>query len=149
MKKMSARALLFALCLATPLAAAAGTPSQAVDAFHDALRHNQPDRVLSLLAPEAVIYEQGFAELTRKDWVRNQLGTAIAFAADTERHILRRESREMGDVAWVVSSTQTKVKLADQSLALNGAETAILRREGSDWQIVHLHWSAHEDAGKR
>lgn len=132
------------LLLCAPLAAFAQNPSQTVDAFHEALRTNQPDRVLALLAREAVIYEQGFAEISRDEWVRRQLGPAIAFAGDTERRVLRRESREMGDVAWVVSSTRTTVTLPGQPLALNGAETAILRRDTEGWRIVHLHWSAHE-----
>ncbi|WP_420467781.1 YybH family protein [Panacagrimonas sp.] len=139
--------MLAALLLFVSSLAAAATPAQTVDAFHAALRDRQPDRAVALLAPEALIYEQGFAELSRADWMRNQLGPAVAFAADTQRKLLRRESRQLGDVAWVVSSTQTTVALAqDPPLRLNGAETAILRRDGDRWVIVHLHWSAHEEA---
>lgn len=121
------------------------TPSQVVDAFHQAMRANQPDRVLELLAPEAVVYEQGFAELSRDDWAGKQLGPAIAFAPHTRRKVLRRESRELGDVAWVLTMTRTTVSLAEQTLALVGAETAILRLQPQGWRIVHLHWSAHEE----
>ncbi|MGQ0701207.1 MAG: nuclear transport factor 2 family protein [Panacagrimonas sp.] len=135
-----------ALCasLALPWAAPAASPTETLDVFHQALRENQSDTVLVVLAVDAVIYEQGFAETSRDEWVRNQLGPAIAFARDSERRVLRRASGESGDMAWVISSTQTKIKVVDRPLILEGAETAILRREGGGWKIVHLHWSAHD-----
>src|SRR5690606_7053108 len=105
---------------------------------------NQPDKVLDLLAKDALVYEQGFAETSRDEWARKQLGTAIAFARDTERRVVRRQASEAGDAAWVISTTQTLLDVGERKLMLEGAETAILRRDGADWRIVHLHWSAHE-----
>lgn len=120
---------------------------RALDAFHKALREKAADQALNLLATDAVIYEQGFAEVTRKEWAGKQLGAAVMFASDSERRILSRESREVGDAAWVLSTTRTLVDVADgKTLRLDGAETAILRREQGEWKIVHLHWSAHETA---
>ena len=136
------------LCSVALLAAApalqAATPSGVLDDFHKALRSNQPDKVLEVLAKDAVIYEQGFAEVSRDEWVRKQLGNAIAFARDTQRRVLRRQAGEAGNAAWVISTTQTLIDVSDRKVMLEGAETAILRLEGSEWKIVHLHWSAHE-----
>ena len=132
------------LMLLAPLAQAADTPSQTLDNFHKALKGNDTDAVLAILAKDAVIYEQGFSETSRGEWARKQLGTAISFARDTERRVMRRQAGQSGDTAWVISTTQTTVDVAQRKLVLEGAETAILRREGSTWQIVHLHWSAHE-----
>lgn len=133
-----------ALMALAPALPAATTPSEAVDDFHKALSRNLPDQVLSLLARDAVVYEQGFSETSRDEWVRKQLGQAIAFARDTERRVVRRQSGGSGDVAWVISTTQTLIDVSERKVMLDGAETAILRREGKDWKIVHLHWSAHE-----
>lgn len=137
-----------AACLLLAFAApgfAVGTAVDAIDAFHTALREKAADKALGLLAEEAVIYEQGFAEVSRKEWARKQLGAAVMFASDTERRILRRESREADDLAWVMTTTRTSVDVDGRhSLQLDGAETAVLRRERGDWKIVHLHWSAHE-----
>lgn len=139
---------LAAACLLLALAApgfAAGSAVDRLDAFHKALREKAADRALGMLAEEAVIYEQGFAEASRQEWARKQLGTAVMFASDTERRILSRESREAGDVAWVMSTTRTTVDVdGRRSLRLDGAETAVLRRERGEWKILHLHWSAHE-----
>ena len=135
-------ALLLAAVCAT--AAAAGSASEALDSFHKALRKNEPDKVLAVLAKDAVIYEQGFAESSRDEWARKQLGTAIAFARDTERRVLRRVSGSSGDAAWFMSATETVLDVSERKVVFEGAETALLRREGGEWKIVHLHWSAHE-----
>lgn len=149
---MRLRRLAAGMLLATSSLAFAGTPAEAVDSFHKALRKNDPDTVLGILAREAVIYEQGFAETSRQEWISKQLGAAIAFERDADRRVLRRESHEQGDLAWVTSLTRTTVgpgvstqkAAAQAALTLDGAETAVLQREQGEWKIVHLHWSAHE-----
>jgi ketosteroid isomerase-like protein len=124
---------------------AANDPADTLEAFHAALRGNQPERVLDQLASDAVIYEQGFSDTSRDAWARKQLGNAIAFARDTERRVLHRQSGQTGDHAWVLSTTQTALDVTTRQVVMNGAETAMLRREADGrWKIVHLHWSAHE-----
>lgn len=137
-------ALLLGMMVHAPAALAAKTAAETLDAFHKALRENQPDRVLALLAKDAVLFEQGFAEATRDEWVRKQLGPAIAFARDTERRVLSRQSGSARGLVWIASTTQTVIDAGGRQVVLEGAETAVLRREGEDWSIVHLHWSAHE-----
>jgi hypothetical protein len=141
-----APAALAAVFVVFPLSAPAwaAKPADTIDRFHQALRLNEPDKVLDALDPDAVIYEQGFAETSRDEWARKQLGTAIAFARDTERRVIRRRAQEADRSAWVISRTQTFVGDPDRKVMLEGAETAILRLEGDQWKIVHLHWSAHE-----
>lgn len=134
------------LTVLAPSLQAAGKPSEVLDEFHKSLRTNQPDKVMAILSADAVIYEQGFAEVSRDEWLRKQLGNAIAFARDTERRVVRRQTGESGNMAWVISTTQTTIDVSDRKVVLDGAETAILRLDGSDWKIVHLHWSAHEAA---
>lgn len=132
------------------LAAEPAPPSKQVDEFHKALRLNQPEQAVALLSRDAVIYEQGFAEISRQEWIDQQLGPAIAFARDTQRDVVRRATRVVGEAAWVMSSIRTTVKLPGNDLVFNGGETAILMQEQGEWKIVHLHWSAHEvqsDAG--
>jgi hypothetical protein len=136
-------ALAAVLLLHLPVVSAA-KPTETLDRFHQALQRNEPDKVLDSLAKDAVIYEQGFAEVSRDEWARKQLGPAIAFARDTERRVIRSRSGEADRSAWVISRTQTFVDVSGRKVMLEGAETAILRREGKQWKIVHLHWSAHE-----
>lgn len=142
--RASLRWICGAVLLAAVPAVQAAKSTEVLDDFHKALRTNQPDKLLEVLAKDAVIYEQGFAETSRDEWVRKQLGNAIAFARDTTRRVVRRQSGEAGNAAWVISTTQTWIDVSNRKVMLEGAETAILRLEGGDWKIVHLHWSAHE-----
>jgi hypothetical protein len=80
----------------------------------------------------------------RADWARNQLPAAMEFARDTQRATVRRESHQVGSMAWVISTTSTTGNFGDRKLELEGTETAVLRQEDKVWRIVHLHWSAHE-----
>lgn len=127
-------------------ASAAMSPSETVDAFHDAIGKADPARVLELLAPQATFFEQGFAELSRDQWIGNQLKDTMAFYQVTARRTDRRETKQVGDAAWVLSTVITTGNVDGQKLELEGAETAILQQEGGAWKIVHLHWSAHEKA---
>lgn len=137
----------FGVVAATPAETRrAVTPSETLDAFHKALRTHNAEGALAHLALEAVVYEQGFAETSRADWAKNQLPAAMDFAKDTERHVLRRESHQTGDLAWVISTTRTVGDFGARKLELEGTETAVLRKETEVWKIVHLHWSAHEKA---
>jgi len=124
-------------------AAAATTPSQTVDAFHTALRTNKPDSAMALLGREAVIFEQGFISSSPKEYQQTALADAVSFATQTERTVIRRESWQDGDMAWVTSSTMTRGVFQGRRLNLEGAETMILRKDGDGWKISHIHWSAH------
>lgn len=143
MRRKAPAALAAVLLLHLPVLSAA-KPSETLDRFHQGLQRNEPDKALDSLAKDAVIYEQGFAETSRDEWARKQLGPAIAFARDTERRVIRRRGGEDDRSAWVISRTLTFVDVSTRKVMLEGAETAILRREGKQWKIVHLHWSAHE-----
>lgn len=132
--------------LGVPVASMASSPSETIDAFHKALRTNHPDQAIEALTEDAIILEQGFAESSRAEWVGKQLGPAVVFAGDSSRRILRRLVGQAGDTSWVISFTRTTVDVPGTPLVLEGAETAILRREHGNWKIMHLHWSAHDGA---
>jgi ketosteroid isomerase-like protein len=138
-----AAALVLAAWSAVALAAA---PTEALDNFHAAMKRGDGEKAIALLSPEATIYEQGFAETSRDQWKQNQLAEALQFATHTERRTLRRESNQVGDLAYVMTTTLTTGVFDGRKLELEGAETAVLRQEAGVWKIVHLHWSAHENA---
>jgi ketosteroid isomerase-like protein len=122
------------------------TPSETVDAFHKALRQGDGRGALEYLAGDVSIFEQGFAESSREDYAKAQLADAAEFARATERRVLRRESGQDTGSAWVLSMTLTTGQFGDRQLALEGAETMLLRRVGDAWKIAHIHWSAHPQA---
>lgn len=124
-------------------AAAAATPAETVDAFHKALRSGDGSGALAYLASDVSIFEQGFAESSQAQYARTQLADAAGFARQTERRVLRRESGQDTQNAWVLSITLTTGQFGERSLELEGTETMLLRRFGDGWKIWHIHWSAH------
>lgn len=136
--------LIAAMAMAAPALAPAASPVETLERFHRALHENDRQTALQQVSPDAVIYEQGFADFTRKAWAGGQLQDATNFARNTQRRTLERRSQQAGDVAWVLSTTQTDGLFEGQVLTLLGTETAILRLDSGEWKIVHLHWSAHE-----
>jgi ketosteroid isomerase-like protein len=123
--------------------APAQTAAQVADAFHVALHRGDREAALALLAPEALVYEQGFAKHTRQAYAEGHLATDISFAGTTERSITRRESWEDMEFAWVLSEFRARGSFETQPVDILGTETMVLQRAGSAWRIVHIHWSWH------
>ena len=142
MKQVAAVLLLLGMSLGAH--AATLGPAATVDAFHLALHAQDGKAAVALLAPEAVVFEQGFYEASRDDYEKSSLADDMKFAATTTREVQSREAIVNGDVAWVQSLTRTRGKFGESAVDLSGAETMILRRSGDAWKIVHIHWSAHD-----
>ncbi|HEX4872586.1 MAG TPA: nuclear transport factor 2 family protein [Nevskiaceae bacterium] len=125
-------------------AAVAATPAtEVVDRFHQALERGDRAGAEAVLAPEVVIFETGFVTSLREDYLAEGFPRDAEFARQTERRVLRRESWQDGNVAWVLSTTLTEGRFGEDRLALEGAESVMLRRDGESWRIMHVHWSAH------
>lgn len=134
----------FLLCgalIASP--AWALSPSETVEAFHKALRTGKAEAAVDYLGPEVVVFEQGFINPSRAEFVSSQLQEAADFATRTERRVIRREAWQDGNIAWVLSSTLTVGIFEGRKLELEGAETMVMRKDGEGWKITHIHWSAH------
>lgn len=123
--------------------AQAGTPAEAVDAFHKALRDGKRDAAIEMLTKDASVFETGYVEPMRDQYAGEHLKQDMEFAAKTKRNVLRRETQIDGNSAWVLSLTETIGDFGERHVELEGTETVILRLVGEDWKIAHIHWSAH------
>ena len=86
-----------------PAAVDVATITSTAEDFHKALAAGEPDRVMSLLSPDALIVEGGSVE-TRDEYQREHLAEDIAYARavpSTPRDVIIRQE---GDVAWVTST---------------------------------------------
>jgi hypothetical protein len=119
---------------------AARTPEQTVDAFYSALQANNAAQALSLLSPDATVFELGKVDRSRKDYAAVHLPADLEIASRGRRELLSRRKGDVGDARWV-SSTYREFGRLDAPQGALLTETVILRATGGNWQIVHLHWS--------
>ena len=128
-------------------APASGSPAAAVDAFHAALAGGDRQAALTALAPEVVIFESGGAEMSRDEYAAHHLDADMQFSRAVSTKIVDRESHPAGEAAWVLSRTHTKGSFRGREIDANGVETMVLRRDGGQWRIVHVHWSSRQPSG--
>ena len=130
-------------------AAAQGTrlPAEAVDAFHAALRNKDTAAALSLLDRGLVVYEYGGVDPTVEAYALTHLPFDMDLAVASQWKLETRRVGGEGNERWVLTTYRVSGKQADGSpFDHTTLETAILRRSGELFRIVHLHWSTSDPA---
>lgn len=156
--RLALAASIAALCAATPafahdpapaqsVAVGALTPAAAeaatiVDAFHAALETGDTNAALALLAPDAMIFEEGGAERSRDEYASHHLNSDAAFAAASESATARRSGQVVGDAAWILSEGRTTGQFNGRAVDRLTTETMVLTRGSDGWRIRHIHWSS-------
>lgn len=120
----------------------AADAAAAVDAFHAALKAGDTVAALGLMAPEVMIFEEGYAERSRDEYASHHLGSDAAFAASSEAVVERRSGWADGDVAWITSEGRTTGQFNGRPVDRLSAETMVLKRHADGWRIHHIHWSS-------
>lgn len=113
-----------------------------VAAFHAALQAGDSAKAVSLLSDDARILESGSVE-TRAEYRAHHLPVDIAFAAAVASERTIEQVTVQGDVAWVVSTSETTGTYRDRAIDSAGAELVVLAREANAWKIRAIHWSSH------
>ena len=129
------------------LAAAQGAriPADAVDKFHAALRAKDTAGALSLLDRGVVVYEFGAVDPTAEAYALQHLRFDIDFAAATTWELVTRRTGGEGNERWVLSTYRVTGKQSGGTpIDQVTLETAIVRRTGDLFRIVHLHWSSDD-----
>ena len=124
------------------VAAEAAGAAAVVDAFQAALKQGDTAAALTLLDPEAMIFEEGGAERSREEYASHHLGADAALAAATEATVARRSGRADGDLAWITSEGRTTGQFNGRAVDRLTVETMVLRRRADGWRIHHIHWSS-------
>jgi ketosteroid isomerase-like protein len=140
MKRSAFGVLLGAVSVA---AIAAQGPAETVEAYHKALSGSDPKAVLAFMANDADVFEQGFVDPARDDYAKASLSRDMEFAARTKREVQSQQASADSSLAWVETLTRTQGTYEGDKVDLSGAETVVLRKDGGDWKIVHVHRSAH------
>ena len=118
-------------------------PADAVDGFHAALKRKDTGGVLSYLDRSLVVFEFGVTDPTVEAYALSHLPGDIDMAAVSEWTLQARRVGGSGDERWVLSTYRVIGKLPDgKAIDQVMQETAIVRRAGDSFRIVHLHWSS-------
>lgn len=128
--------------------AAAKSATNAVDAFHKALKDGDSKQALALLADDVLIYEGGYAETSKAEYASHHLEADMAFLKGVKQSVSARSAQAIGDVAWVTSQGQTTGTYKDKTIDSVSTETILLRQNDGQWQIVHIHWSSADNKPK-
>ena len=137
---------LIALTLLTALVpgtAAAGAPEERVAAYHQALLDGDIEAAKGMLGKDLLLFEDGQAETSLKQYAKGHLKDDIAFSAEAKRKLESQTSWIEGDTATVSSTYDLKTKYKGKDYHLKSAETMTLKQTDGQWVIVHIHWSNH------
>lgn len=125
-----------------PQPISAGAAESTVDAFHAALSRGDAKAAEALLADDALIFEEGGAERSKAEYAARHLPADIAFSQVVTSSLTRRSGAAEGALAWVSSEGRMSGTYKGKAINRATTETMILRRVGSEWKIVHIHWSS-------
>ncbi len=118
-----------------------------VEAFHKGLTAGEPNKVMSLLLPDALVIEAGTIQ-TRDEYQREHLAEDIAFARAVPVKSHKAVVHQEGNAAWVTTMSRVVGEFQKRPIDSTGAETVILTKTPGGWRIRSIHWSSHKAAMK-
>jgi ketosteroid isomerase-like protein len=126
-----------------PLSGEAVNAAAVVDAFHAALQRGDTAGAAGLLSDDALIFEEGHVERGKAEYAKHHLPADAAFSKSVTGTVARRSGGAAGDFAWVASEGRSSGAFKAKAVDSMTTETMVLKRYGSSWKIVHIHWSSH------
>ena len=136
-------ALLLLSSVAT-LANGQSGPTAVWDGFHTAIVKADRAAAASALANDVQIFESGFVERSRVEYLSNHFDEDAKFAKTVTRKVLKHEEKMAESMALIMEETETSGSYEGKPVKLIGTETAVLRLNAGNWQIVHIHWSSRK-----
>ncbi len=97
------------------------------------------------LSPTTSRYiESGFVERSRDEYMSHHFDEDAKFAKTVTRKVLKHEEKIAESMALIMEETETSGSYEGKPVKLIGTETAVLRLNAGNWQIVHIHWSSRK-----
>ena len=118
---------------------------RAVETFHRAIRTGDAAAASAVLAPDAMIFEQGGVEQNRAQYMSGHFAEDAAYGKAVREEIVARQSHAEGSFAWVVTQGRATGAWAGKPVLRRTTETVILERIGGRWHITHIHWSSRAE----
>lgn len=113
-----------------------------VDAFHRALASGNVSGALAYLSEDAIVFESGGIERGKKEYAAHHAAADAEFAKAVPSRTVRRSGQASGDFGWILTEGRTTGSFKGKHVDRVTTETMLLRRTGTTWRIVHVHWSS-------
>jgi hypothetical protein len=140
-------AALLSLCVVSTLTYAQISPSNAWDGFHLAIMKADRTAAASALAADVQIFESGFVERSRDEYLLHHFDADAKFAKTVTRKVIRHSEQVAGNMALILDETESTGSYDGQPIKLIGTESAVLRLDDDKWRVVHIHWSSRKPKG--
>jgi ketosteroid isomerase-like protein len=114
---------------------------QVVNSYHEALKTGDKKGAVRLLAPDAVILENGGVE-TREEYISHHLEGDIEFSQAVTARRSAIQVTVLGDAAWTSSSSESQGTFRQRTVNATGAELMVLTKTANGWVIKAIHWSS-------
>ena len=137
-------AMLLVLSILSTTAHAQKSASNSWDAFHGAIVKADRTAAASILAADVQIFESGFVERSRDEYLSNHFESDAKFAKAVTRRVTKRSEQMAGNMAVILEETESDGSYEGKPIKLIGTETVVLQLDGENWQIVHIHWSSRK-----
>lgn len=124
------------------VAPAARGAAAVVDAFHAALKRGDTKSAQSYLAEDVLIFEGGGVERSKAEYASHHLGADAAYAQAVRSAVTRRAGKVTGNTAWIATEGRTSGTFRGKAVDQRTTETVVLRKVGTGWKVVHIHWSS-------
>jgi hypothetical protein len=111
--------------------------------FHEILSTGDTAGINALLAPDLRVIEGGTVE-NRQQYLSHHLAADIEFAKAVKEERTSFSYRCDGNVAWLVSTSNSTGKFRGRDIDSEGAELLLLSRAPSGWKVRVIQWSSAE-----
>jgi ketosteroid isomerase-like protein len=136
------------LTAAEPPADKAAAVTEAVKAFHRALKEGNADAAMEILAPDALILESGHTQ-TREQYGAGHLqGDMALMRSASVTHSDFTIKQETG-IAWTTQTYRVTGTHKGREIDSQGVELMVLTETPAGWRIRAVHWSNHSVKPKK
>jgi hypothetical protein len=109
--------------------------------FHEILSTGDTTGIDALLAPDLRVIEGGTVE-NRQEYLSHHFAADIEFARAVKEERTSFSYRCDGNVAWLVSTSNSTGKFRGRGIDSEGAELMLLSRNPGGWKIRVIQWSS-------